>query len=285
MVMMESGVWTTLEVDGGVVDLKAERVDDRTGMMTNVIIRERIEDRGGRGIVVSRVSSARAGWWEKNPDKNTKTLSLVESTKLSSEEKGQETVTSARVARRNFPLRASVVRAPARGPREKTSWELWAEIRDFRKRGVPAYYQRVELHKKFSIPFACLAFALLAAPLGIAVKRGGKGAGLVNGVFIIFGYYIFLTMGEQLGKNAKVHEFFLAGRSAVAEGWWIGGAVCMISSWLPNLLFGGAGAFAVHRATGRLKREIRFLDVIQERIERFAAKYIDHREDAGGGAP
>src|SRR5262249_49899280 len=32
---------------------------------------------------------------------------------------------------------------------------------------------RVEIHKKFSIPFACIAFGVLGLPLGITNRRGG----------------------------------------------------------------------------------------------------------------
>ena len=39
------------------------------------------------------------------------------------------------------------------------------------QRGKNKY--KVEAHKKFSIPFACILFVLLGAPLGVMAKRGG----------------------------------------------------------------------------------------------------------------
>ena len=36
---------------------------------------------------------------------------------------------------------------------------------------------RVEIHKKFSIPAACLTFILVGVPLGVRVRRSSPGRG------------------------------------------------------------------------------------------------------------
>ncbi len=85
---------------------------------------------------------------------------------------------------------------------------------------------RVEFHKKISIPFACLAFVLIGAPLGIFSKRSGKGAGFGISVILIFVYYMFLIGGQVLGENGALPP--------------------LLAMWLPNLVLGGLGGLLIY---------------------------------------
>ncbi len=79
----------------------------------------------------------------------------------------------------------------------------------------------VEIHKKYSIPFACLVFVLVGAPLGVRIRQSGLAtAGLMSIVFFLV-YWSFFIGGEQL-----------------ADRRFIGPALAM---WLPNLVVGAAG--------------------------------------------
>jgi lipopolysaccharide export system permease protein len=82
---------------------------------------------------------------------------------------------------------------------------------------------RVEYHKKLSIPFACIVFVLLGAPIGIRTRRGGVGIGAGIGMLFFLIYYLFLIGGEQLGDRGFVSPFW--------------------AMWAPNVLFGGIGLF------------------------------------------
>ncbi len=82
---------------------------------------------------------------------------------------------------------------------------------------------QVEYHKKFSIPFSCVVFVLLGAPLGIRSRRGGVGIGAGTGILFFLIYYLFLIGGEQLGD-----------RGIVSPAW---------AMWAPNILFGSIGLF------------------------------------------
>ena len=62
----------------------------------------------------------------------------------------------------------------------------------------------VEIHKKFAIPFACIAFGVLGLPLGITNRRGGKSSGFSLSIAIIVFYYIMINNGEQLAGSGKV---------------------------------------------------------------------------------
>ena len=62
----------------------------------------------------------------------------------------------------------------------------------------------VEIHKKFSLPVACILFVLLGAPLGVLARKGGfvVGISLSFGFFLI--YYLLLIGGEEMADRNLV---------------------------------------------------------------------------------
>lgn len=87
----------------------------------------------------------------------------------------------------------------------------------------------VEIHKKGSIPAACIVFVLIGAPIAVRFPRAG--VALVVGVSIAFfaAYYVSLVGGEELADNRFVSPFW--------------------AMWAPNVLFGLVGLAALWRAT------------------------------------
>jgi lipopolysaccharide export system permease protein len=79
---------------------------------------------------------------------------------------------------------------------------------------------QVEIQKKYSIPFACIVFVLVGAPLGIRAKRGGLAAGFLSTSFLLF-YYLCLAGGEQLADRQLLPPW--------------------LAMWLPNLALGILG--------------------------------------------
>jgi lipopolysaccharide export system permease protein len=65
----------------------------------------------------------------------------------------------------------------------------------------------VEVHKKYSIPAACLVFVLVGVPLGIMARRGGFGiaATLSLGFFVL--YWACLIGGEKLADRGILSPF------------------------------------------------------------------------------
>jgi len=96
---------------------------------------------------------------------------------------------------------------------------------EIRQRNINKYL--VEVHKKYSIPVACIVFVLIGAPLGIMAKRGGKavGFGISIGFFLL--YWAFLIGGEELADRMIIPP-----------------AVAM---WAPNILIGTGGIFLTIR--------------------------------------
>jgi LPS export ABC transporter permease LptG/LPS export ABC transporter permease LptF len=110
---------------------------------------------------------------------------------------------------------------PPKGDRERTIAELRARAEEIRKTGEFPHNQLFEIHKKFSIPAACLVFGLIGLALGATSRRDGKMASFVIGVAIVFIYYILLWLGQSLTKGR------------VLAPW--------LAAWLPNIVLGIAG--------------------------------------------
>ncbi len=89
----------------------------------------------------------------------------------------------------------------------------------------------VEIHKRFSIPLACLVFGLIATPLGIQSRRTGKSGGYAISVVLLLIYYIFITAGESLGDDGKLPV--------------------LLAVWTPNILLGITGLFLLIRMARR----------------------------------
>jgi len=66
----------------------------------------------------------------------------------------------------------------------------------------------VEIHKKYSIPVACIVFVLIGAPLGIMARRGtfGVAASLSLGFFLL--YWACLIGGEKLADRGFIQPWF-----------------------------------------------------------------------------
>jgi LPS export ABC transporter permease LptG/LPS export ABC transporter permease LptF len=110
---------------------------------------------------------------------------------------------------------------PAKGEREMTIGELRERIAQFEKDGTATHNPRMEIHKKFSIPVACLVFGLIGLALGVSNRRGSKLASFVVGIGVIFIYYVLMWLGLSMAKGAMVPPW--------------------LAMWLPNIGLGALG--------------------------------------------
>ena len=95
----------------------------------------------------------------------------------------------------------------------------------------------VEIHKKFSLPIACILFVLVGAPLGTLTRKGGFIVAISMGFGFFLIYYIFLIGGEELADRNRVSPF--------------------IGMWAPNFLLLIAGIYLTLN-TVRDRASIRF---------------------------
>ncbi|RJP81833.1 MAG: YjgP/YjgQ family permease [Candidatus Zixiibacteriota bacterium] len=127
-----------------------------------------------------------------------------------------------------------------RSDREMSAPQMWQQVQEMKKepdknrRRINAFL--VEIHKKYSIPMACIVFVLIGAPLGVRAHRGGIGVAASLSVLFFLVYWAFLIGGEDLADRGLVTP--------------------AMAMWSPNLLLGAIGFFLILRTT----REIRFLD-------------------------
>ena len=64
---------------------------------------------------------------------------------------------------------------------------------------------QVELHKKFTLAFACVVFFLIGAPLGAIIRKGGLGTPAVISILFFVVYYIISISAEKLVKENLVN--------------------------------------------------------------------------------
>ena len=107
----------------------------------------------------------------------------------------------------SFPDTAELEKDALVGNRELSVKMLLKQIKDFEKRSLPTYAAKVELSKKFAIPFACLLFGILGAPLGIHSSRAGKAGSFATSIMVIILYYMGLIFAQNMGKSGEVEPY------------------------------------------------------------------------------
>jgi lipopolysaccharide export system permease protein len=95
-----------------------------------------------------------------------------------------------------------------KGLREMTLPELRAKVAEYRRLGVQQSAPLVEIHKKFSIPFAALIFGFLGTAMGVLFRRGEKFVSFALSIGVAIVYYVFLLAGEPLGKQGRLDPFW-----------------------------------------------------------------------------
>ncbi len=102
-----------------------------------------------------------------------------------------------------------------RSVQEYTLPELLEEARHFKPKRYPGHPDRVyryrvalmEIHWRFAVPAAAIAFCLLGFPLGLVNTRGGKSSGFAVSLVVITLYWIALTVGRDLAIEGKLPPF------------------------------------------------------------------------------
>jgi lipopolysaccharide export system permease protein len=139
--------------------------------------------------------------------------------------------------------------------REKHREEMSiAELRQFIKgsanKDEDYYKAKIVLHRRFSIPVACLALGLLAFPLGIQSKSTKRSFGLIACLFFFFLYYVLLTAGYSLGESGAYPP--------------------VIGMWLPNFVIAGIGLYFLWQ-TGR-ERSLK-LYLLAQRLQQLLTRF------------
>ena len=91
----------------------------------------------------------------------------------------------------------------------------------------------VEVHKKYSISFACISFVIVGIVMAVRFPRGGIGL-VIGGALVMFSvHYVGLTMGESLADRGRMSPW--------------------LAMWMPNIVLttlGIIGLIFVSRESG-----------------------------------
>jgi len=90
---------------------------------------------------------------------------------------------------------------------------------------------QVELSKRISTSLACIAFALVAIPLGITAHRKETSVGFAISLVIAFTYFFFIILADTFRDNAR--------------------ALPVLLIWMPNIIFITLGSVLFYRLTKR----------------------------------
>src|SRR5947209_19352639 len=74
-----------------------------------------------------------------------------------------------------------------------------------------------EFHRRIAMAFACFVLALVGIPLGVSSKKGGKAAGFVLTIVLVFTYYFASLAGVTLARTGRLPA--------------------ALAVWLPNIAF------------------------------------------------
>lgn len=84
-------------------------------------------------------------------------------------------------------------------------------------------WELIELHRRFALATACIVLALVGIPLGLSFKKGGKSAGFVLTIVLVFAYYSASLLGISLAREVKVTP---------GEGVWIANAIFFLAGMI-----------------------------------------------------
>ncbi|MCJ7833023.1 MAG: LPS export ABC transporter permease LptF [Deltaproteobacteria bacterium] len=101
--------------------------------------------------------------------------------------------------------------------------ELKKKIRQTSSGEKKYFIYQIEYYKKFSLPFSCLVFGLIAFPLGLQSRLAGRSWAVILGGAVFFIYYLILSLAFSLGEKGSLSP--------------------MIGLWLPNVVVGALGGY------------------------------------------
>ncbi len=86
---------------------------------------------------------------------------------------------------------------------------------------------QVEIYKKITLPFACLFFLLVGAPVGAWTRKGGLGIAIGMGIGFFVVYWAFLIGGEELADRGFIAPW--------------------LAMWMPNFVMAAIGGGMLYR--------------------------------------
>jgi lipopolysaccharide export system permease protein len=203
----------------------AEQIDSTADQLERVMIADERDPQQQNTVF------ARAGYMISDVERETVTLRLLDGTIHTTDAAAQASYQTAfRSYDVNLDLRATLADAHERmdDPKEQTIGQLRAAIAAKAAEGKVPTAELVEYYRKFSIPFACIVFGLIAMPLGTQANRAVRSRGFAVSLIVIFAYYVLLSTGQGFAEQGRVPP--------------------IVGLWLPNVVLGSVGLVLMRRA-------------------------------------
>lgn len=173
----------------------------------------------------TRVVTASSGRIDSSNDRSELVLSDAVAMKIPKPEGAQHDYVVERLDQLRITIntgRAALLESFSK--KDVTTEELnWSELQQQLNSGSPEEKSeaRRTLNRRLALSAAPLAFALFGGLLGMRVRRGGRGAGILLSITVVIIYYLITLLGESLAKNNSV--------SAIT-GEWMATAVMLLLS-------------------------------------------------------
>lgn len=113
----------------------------------------------------------------------------------------------------------------ARTTKERIFYSI--EETQIREEHIRKHY--IELHRKFTLSFACLVLFFIGAPLGAIIRKGGFGLPIVMSVLFFVLFHVISITGEKFVREGVIGSF---------QG-----------MWMASLIFLPLGIFLTYKAT------------------------------------
>ncbi|HKD80262.1 MAG TPA: LptF/LptG family permease [Candidatus Angelobacter sp.] len=121
----------------------------------------------------------------------------------------------------------------------------------------------IEFNRRLALPTACLVLVLIGIPLGLSAKKGGKGAGFVLTIILVFIYYFLSTIGVSLARGGKISP--------------------VLGVWMANIIFALIGVALLWR-TDKLPIELGLGQILIGQLKSsVAAIFTPRAEEATNG--
>lgn len=200
--------------DGSEVVVTAKVLDIEESTLRNVTVQQHISDRLSRVIEAAHARWDRDGW-------------VFERGRMIVVHDGA-VVSNFETMRLRLERAPREVAPPMRTAAEMSTAEVRREIARLERDGQPTRGLWVDLHGKFALPAASLAFVVLGIPLALMPHRAGR-RGISFGLTVaaLLGYYALLTGSTVMGQGGQLPP--------------------VVAAWLPNLITAGVGIWLLRR--------------------------------------